>query len=283
MKASYATINPDLSYWQKQTTPLFADLYWNIPEQKTGSISIVGGNGTSFSTPIRVAESLERLFPLKHINTILPDALKKNFPPLLNLTFMPSTSSGSFARSRELEIALKQANANLIIGDLSKNSETAIAITEALKIKQEMTRAGNEPEIKSPLNVITRDAVDLLASEAEILLMNPQNIFIASMVQVQKLLRAIYYPKMIMLSQPLIPIIETLHKFTLSYPTTILTFHQDNIIVASGGKVITTQIVETDYSPISLWSGTLAAKVTALNLYNPKKPLEATTAAILHR
>lgn len=283
MKANYAPINPDLSYWQKQTQPLFADLLWNIPEQKTGNVNVIGGNANSFSTPVRVAETLERLFPLKHIHTILPDALKNKFPPLLNLSFMPSTASGSFARSRELEVALKQADANLIIGDLSKNSETAIALAEALKLKAKMTTVGNMPEVKAPLNVITRDAIDLLAPEAETLLMSANNIFIASMVQVQKILRAVYYPKMILLSQPLIPIIETLHKFTLSYPTTLLTFHQDNIIVAKAGQIITTHIVETNYSPISLWSGTLAAKVTALNLYNPHKTLEATTAAILQR
>lgn len=282
MRPNYATINPDLSYWQKQTAPLFTDLYWNIPEQKTGSVNIIGGNLSNFSTPVRIAESIERLFPLKHINTVLPDALKSKFPPLPNLSFMPSTNTGSFARSRELEVMLKQANANLIIGDLSKNSETTIALTEALRLKPELTKPGNLPDIKAPLNVITRDAVDLLAPEAAELLTNPQNIFIASMVQLQKLLRAVYYPKMIMLSQPLIPIIETLHKFTLTYPTTILTFHQDNIIVARAGQIITTQIVNTDYSPLSLWSGTLAAKVTALNLYNPKKQLEATTAAIFY-
>ena len=33
-----------------------------------------------------------------------------------------------------------------------------------------------------------------------------------------------------MLSAPLLNIVETLHKFTLSYPITILTFHEGNII-----------------------------------------------------
>ena len=101
------------------------------------------------------------------------------------------------------------------------------------------------------------------------------------MAQLQKLFRAVYYPRMILLSQPLVPTIETLHKFTLTYPVTLLTFHQDNIIVAQSGEVSTTHLVDTGYSPISLWSGQLAARITALGLYNPKQSFAATTAAIL--
>ncbi len=101
------------------------------------------------------------------------------------------------------------------------------------------------------------------------------------MAQLQKLFQAVYYPRMILLSQPLIPTIETLHKFTLTYPATILTFHQENIIVANNGKVSTTRLADTDYSPISLWSGQLAARVTALALYNPGQTFAAATASIL--
>ena len=86
---------------------------------------------------------------------------------------------------------------------------------------------------------------------------------------------------MIMLSQPLVPVVETLHKFTLSYPTTILTFHQNQIIVANSGDITTTPNENTLYTPLSLWAGQLAGKIAAINLYTPKQPLKATTAAIL--
>lgn len=86
---------------------------------------------------------------------------------------------------------------------------------------------------------------------------------------------------MIMLSQPLLPVVETLHKFTLSYPATIVTFHQNQIIVANSGDVTTTPIENTRYTPLSLWSYQLAGKIATLNLYNPNQPLKATTAAIL--
>lgn len=271
---AFAQINSDLSYWKKQTTALYPDLTWNIPEQKTGKVAVIGGNSQNFSTPIRIAEFLNQNFPIKHLTTILPDALRGKLPLVANIDFTPSTNSGSFANSRQLELLTAASDAALLIGDLSKNSATAVAIANVVN------EFFSAPDIMKPF-IITRDSVDLLTSEASNWLTHPSLILIASMAQLQKVFQSVYYPRMILLSQPLIPIIETLHKFTITYPLTILTFHQDNIIVANGGNIVTTHIVDTDYSPISLWSGQLAAKVLALNLYNPKKYLAATTAAIL--
>lgn len=265
----FAVINSDLSYWQKQNTPLFQDLLWNLPEQKFGSINVIGGNSQGFSTPIRVSEFVKSKFPFREVKTILPDSLKKSLPVSHEIEFTPSTESGSFAKSPELTDFLKNADANLIVGDLSKNSATTVAFSQAIK---------SAPE---KLYLISRDAVDSLASEMDNLLQLPKFFILATMPQLQKIFRAIYYPKMILLSQPIIPTVETLHKFTLSYLATIITFHENQVIVASGGKVTTTPIDSTDYSPLALWSGPLAAWITTLNFYNPSKPLEATTAAIL--
>lgn len=272
---AFANISSDLSYWRKQSQPLFDNLLWNIPEQKTGHIAVVGGNSQNFSTVVRISEFINQTFPVKTLTTVLPDALRGKLPPLPNLDFLPSTESGSFAKSRQLELAISNPDATLIIGDLSRNSATAVALSDAI------TSSMPQDETLPNLLVLARDSIDLLASEAGRWLSRPNTVIIASMAQLQKLFRAIYYPRMILLSQPLIPTLETLHKFTLTYPATLLTFHQDNIIVAQGGEVSTTHLVDTDYSPISLWSGQLAARVTALNLYNPKQNFAATTAAIL--
>ncbi len=84
-----------------------------------------------------------------------------------------------------------------------------------------------------------------------------------------------------MLSQSLVMAVETLHKFTLSYPATILTFHEQQIIVAEGGQIVSTPLEKTKYSVLELWSGGLAAKVAGYNLYNPGQSFKATAAAIL--
>lgn len=267
----FAPINSDLSYWQKQEKPLFEDLIWNIPEQKTGRISLIGGNSQSFHTIVRLSESLSQTFPLRAVVTTLPDSLRISLPPIENLNFAPSTESGSFAKSPALASAIIDADFTIIAGDLSKNSATAIAFSEALS------------PLENPHLLLTRDTIDLLAPSIAPLLNNRNLFLVASLVQLQKVFRSIYYPKMIMLSQPLVAIVETLHKFTLSYPATILTFHEENIIVAKDGNIITTNISKTPYTPISLWSGELAGKVAALNLYNPTKPLETTAAALLFR
>lgn len=267
----FAVINSDLSYWKKQLEPLFPNVTWNIPEQKTGSINIIGGNAQGFATNIRVTEFVNQHYPFREIKTILPDSLKKTVPVSANIEFTPSTESGSFAKSRALNAIFQNTDINLIVGDLSKNSATSIAVMGAIK---------NAPE---KLYVISRDTVDSLVSEMDSLLTLPHFFILATMPQLQKIFRATYYPKMILLSQPLIPTIETLHKFTLSYPTTILTFHQDQIIVASGGTIVTTPLSETSYSPLNLWSGQLAAHIAALNFYNPNHALEATAAAVLQK
>lgn len=265
----FAPINNHLDYWQKQSKPLFPDLAWNLPEQKTGTAAVVGGNLHSFSSVVRTAEFLNRHFPLQHVSTILPSALRDKLPSMENVNFTPSTNAGSFAKSYELKRYILESNLTILAGDLSKNSETAIALADAIR---------QNPN----LLIITRDSIDLLASAAAQILTLPRLIIIGSMVQLQKLFRSVYYPRMIMLSQPLLPVIETFHKFTLSYPVTLVTFHQDQIIVASHGDITTTHLSDTNYSPLTLWSGQLAAIVAAFNLFNPNKPLEAATAAILH-
>ena len=101
-----------------------------------------------------------------------------------------------------------------------------------------------------------------------------------SLVQIQKVFRTVYYPKVILLSQSLVQITEALHKFTLSYPVSIITLHNNQIIVAKNGEVAVVPLEKSGYTPISIWNGELAAKIMAINLYNPNNFIKATVAAI---
>ena len=263
---------PTPDYWQKNDdpkSPLFADLAWNIPDQKSGKITVVGGNSQTFAAPVKVSDYLAQTFPLQEVTTLLPDSLAKSLPPLDNFQFAPSTKSGSFAESDLLSNSTKSSDGTLLIGDLSKNTATAKAI---IKLIQKAT---------SPL-FITRDTIDLITSHAQDVIESTQTYYIASLTQLQKLFRSLYYPKMIILSMPLLQLVETLHKFTLTYPCTIMTFHEGKILVASAGKVTSTPIDNTKYTPLRLWSGILSANITAFNLYNPDQPLPATTAALCY-
>ena len=287
----FATIPQNLSYWTKQDKPLFADLLWNIPEQKQNRVAVIGGNTQNFSAVVKISERLANDFPLKTVETILPDALRSQLPNLPNFTFLPSTTTGSFAKSPLVKTAVEASDFTLVAGDLSKNSATTVALADAL------TKTANTPAKTAPAEateaaakdaeaanpqktLLARDSLDTLLPEMHRLVESPDLFLVASLAQLQKLLRALYYPKVLLLSSPLLPVIDTLHKFTLSYPLTLLTFHDGQIIIANSGKIITTPIEKTAYTPLSLWSGPLATKVLALNLWNPNKPLEATAAAL---
>lgn len=261
--APYWTKNPDLR-------SIKDDLSWNFPEQRQGRLAIVGGNASSFSTEVRIAEYLNRSFPfLETVKNLFPDALKSKLPPLPTLGFLPSTDSGSFADSPELRRSLDGSDFGLILGDLSKNSVTAIAIAEMIKTTPDL-----------PL-LLTRDATDLLLAEAENFITRDNLTLVLSMASLQKLLRALYYPRPILLSQPIFPVIETLHKFTLTYPVAILTFHEGKIICAESGKIATVDLEKTHYSPLTLWSGQLAASIAVFQMFNKNKKLDSLLASVL--
>ena len=258
----------NLDYWIKSDKPVDENIFWNIPEQRTGILQIIGGNSNNFSSEIKQTEFLNSL-NLKEVRLLLPDSLRTKIPPVPGVNFAPSTESGSFDKSNELKFAINDADITLLSGDFSKNSATSVALTTAIK------------ESTKPV-VIARDTIDVVADSAEEFIEKGNITILASMAQLQKLFRALMYPKMVLLSSPLMPIVETLHKFTLSYPVTILTFHQEKIIVASGGKVITTSISETAYSPIGLFVGNLAAKIATMQLWCPGKPLESTQSTLFY-
>ena len=74
--APYWTKNPDLQKIKDNLT-------WNFPEQKQGTVSILGGNREAFATEVKIADYLAKYFPMiKTIKNHFPDALKSKLPPL---------------------------------------------------------------------------------------------------------------------------------------------------------------------------------------------------------
>lgn len=256
------------NYYKKQEKALFRDLEWNIPEQKQGEVVVLGGNAQNFSIVSRTVGMISTSFPVEKVTAVLPESLRGKIPSgTTGVKFLPATDGGSFRKSAELRDALSGADFSLIIGDLTRNAETATGVAEAV--------AATERPV-----IITRDAVDLLASEMANFFQKDLIIF-GSMVQIQKLLRSVYYPKMLLLSMPILPAVEVLHKFTLSYPWTIVTLHQGMVLVADNGEVIGTSLGLTGATPLSIWDGKMATRILGMNLYNPGKRLEATSAGVI--
>ncbi len=258
------------SYWHRQapTSPLYPDMEWNKPEQRSmaGRLGIIGGNKLGF-VGAGEAYTVARAAGVGEVRVLLPDVLRKTVPAsITDALFAPTNPSGSLSRDAlpEMKAVGEWATGILMIGDAGRNSETAIVYEDFLR------------DYNSQLTV-TRDAFDLLANTLELVAERPDTLLVVSFAQLQKLFRSVYYPKILTFSMQLQQLVEALHKFTITYPVTIATFHQEQLIVAHAGEVTTTPWE----NPMSIWRGSVATHAATYWLWSPKQPLQAITASLL--
>jgi len=256
-------------YWKQQPTkPLFPDIEWSKPEQKTsrGRLGIIGGNKLGFAG---VAESYSTALNTGagEVRVLLPDCLRKSIPAsMTDVIFAPCNPSGSLSRDAlpDLTALGTWASCLLLAGDAGRNSETAIAYSDLIR------------NYTGQL-VITRDAVDLVKNDSEALVNRPNTTLIVSFAQLQKIFQAVYYPKMLTFSMQLLQLVEALHKFTVTYPVTIAVLHRDTLIVAHDGQVVTTKW-ET---PLAIWRGITAARAATYLMWTPSQPLQAIATSLV--
>lgn len=259
-------MTPD--YWQKQLDkPLFPDIEWSRPEQRSraGKLVILGGHAQGFAA---VGESYQTALSagVGTVRVLLPDSLKKTIPSTITETlFLPSNPSGGFSKEAwpEIKASLAWTDGLLLPGDTGRNSETAILFEQLLKEETPIT--------------ITRDAVDLLKNSQNQLVERPNTLLVVSFAQLQKIFAGVYYPKILTFSMSLLGLVEAIHKFTLTYPVTIMVLHNENLLVAFDGKVSSTPWTNA----LAIWRGQVAAKASAYWLWNPQKPFESTTTSIV--
>lgn len=261
----------DFTYWKKQNAaqPLYPDLEWSKPEQRSlaGRLGIIGGNKLGFAG---VAESytVSTTAGVGAIRVLLPDVLKKTIPPIITDTrFAPTNQSGSLTRDALTDMTAigEWAQSILLIGDAGRSSETAILYEDFIGRYHGQL-------------VITRDAIDLLRNSAASLLERPNTLLVASFAQLQKLFQAVYYPKILTFSMQLTSLVETLHKFTISYPITIAVLHKETFVIAHNGDVITMPW----NTPMAIWRGSVAARAAAYWVWNPSKPLAAVATSLIY-
>lgn len=257
-------------FWQQQTSdkPLFPDIEWNKPEQRSraGKLAIIGGNKLGFAGAAE-AYSVALRAGVGEVKVLLPDVLKKAIPPsITEAQFAPSNMSGSMSREAfaDMRAVAQWGTGVLLIGDAGRSSETAILYEDFIR------------DYTGPLT-LSRDAIDLLIGSHEQLLEREKTLFIASFAQTQKLFRSVYYPKVLTFSMQLAQLVDALHKFTTTYPATIATFHKETMIIAHGGEVVTMPWTQ----PLQIWRGLTATRAASYFLWTPEKPLAATTASLL--
>ncbi|HEV7952305.1 MAG TPA: hypothetical protein VGO98_02935 [Candidatus Saccharimonadales bacterium] len=259
----------DNTYWKKQTTnkPLYPDVEWNKPEQRSqaGRLGIIGGNKLGFAG-VGEAYGVATASGTGEVRVLLPDVLKKTIPTsMTDVLFGATNPSGGLARDAQIEMQAMSAWSTgvLMIGDAGRNSETAILYEDFLK------------DYIGPLT-ITRDAIDLIKNSSSAIVERPDTLLVMSFAQLQKLFQNVYYPKVLTFSMQLTQLVDALHKFTITYPCTIMVLHKEYIVIASGGDVTT-----TDWqNPMAIWRGSVAAKAASYWLWNPSSPLMAATASI---
>ena len=260
----------DYSYWKKQSveTPLFPDIEWSKPEQKSqaGKLGIIGGNSLGFAG-VAEAYNVASSTGAGSIRVLLPDVLRKAISSsITDAIFAPTNPSGSLAKDAiaEMNTVGEWATSVLLIGDAGRSSETAIAYEQFIQ------------KYTGQL-VITRDAIDLVKNASELLVERPNTVLVASFAQLQKLFQAVYYPKVLTFSMQLTNLVEAVHKFTITYPCTIMTLHKDTMIIAHAGEVVT----QPWENPMAIWRGAVAANAATHLLWNPTKILESVTSSIV--
>lgn len=259
----------DLSYWHKQTdsNPYAKDAEWLRPERRdqAGKLGIIGGNKLSF---VAVAEAYQTALSTGagQVRVLLPGALKSSVPSTItDVLYGATTPSGSLAKdaSTELSTLASWADGLLFIGDAGRNAETAILYEQFISSHD------------GPIT-ITRDAIDLVKNNPDILVTREQTLIVASFAQVQKLLQGVYFPKMLTFNMQLLQLTETLHKFTITYPCTIVTLHKDTLIIVNSGSVVT-----QDWdNAMAIWRGTVATKAAVYWLWQPNDPLSSISASL---
>lgn len=256
------------TFWHKQTgEPLFPDLLWSRPENKSqaGKLLIIGGNSFGFSS-VSEAFAVAEKAGAGSVRVLLPEAIRKVVGPVMaHADFAASNPSGSFAQEAlgEWLAHASWADAVLLSGDMGHNSETAIVLEKFLtKFDGQIT--------------LTGDTLDLALGTPDMVYNRPQTLIVASMAQLQKLGIKARFTTAFRLGMDLLQLVEALHEFTKLYPSQIVTKHHNQLVVAVNGQVSTTKL-NTD-PPI--WRVKTAAKAVVWELQNPEKPFEALTTAV---
>ena len=256
-------------YWQTQTSkPLFSDLLWSRPEQKSlaGKLGFIGGSKSAFAS-ISFAEQAATETGIGSTKILAPDSLRSILKSLPNINFADSNTSGGFARAAlPFWLALAaETDASLLTGDFGKNPETVSLINDYL-LQVDSTK---------PI-ILTRDAVDLATNNLATVASQANMIAVLSFSQLQKLFRKVLYPVVLVHSIQVAKLVEALHKFTITYPLTLVVFHESQLHIAQAGQVVSTKFTK----PTDIWQGKTAAQIATWAAWSPAKLFESTVTSV---
>lgn len=267
-------MSDDLSYWRRQGDKvLFPEVDLFAPEQKrfAGKLLIIGGNKGLFFAVANALNEAKR-FGVGEVRVLMPDALRNSVPSTPELYFAESENSGAFGKNAlpEMLRLAGWADAIMLIGDSGKNAETSLAFIDFMK------------KVDKPV-FVTRDAIDAVCPGImDWSLREAETGLFLTMPQLQRVLRTLYYPKVITLTMPTNQLVEALHKFTLSYQMSVTTFHNGLLLMAQNGEVVTQSIADTEWTPITLWSGAPLIDAAVAWIWNNGKWFNRVFSAVIY-
>lgn len=256
-------------YWQKQEAgkPLFPDILWEKPERRdlAGKLLIVGGSAGGIHDVAQAFE-MAKESGVGEVRALVPETLKKLTKHIPGISFLSATATGNFSLKGKEELLLmaSQVDGVLLPGNIGRNSETAMLLADLL-----MSYNGKL--------CITKDAVDALYGEASNLLKRPDTLLVVSFAQLQRLAREVKSPVAFRSDMDFLIFIEKLHDFSLKCQAMIVTKHQDQILLAVDGNIISTE--RKDLS--ELWCVDVTSKAVTFWIHHPKNPLEAIASSLI--
>jgi hypothetical protein len=258
------------TFWQKQNPdkPLFPDLLWSRPENKSyaGKLLIAGGNAYGFAAPAEAYAQSEQA-GIGTARVILPDSLQKTVGRTFAAgEYAPSTPSGSFSQKALAEFldAAAWSDATLLAGDFGRNSETAILLEKFIDKYQGQL-------------AITQDAADYFVKTPAKLVSRQDTLLVISFAQLQKLAASAGFTIAFTYDMDFIKLVNALREFCTTYSPRIITCRDGNIYVAADGQVSITKPSQ----PQKVWRVRTAARAATWWLQNPSKTFEALTTSVV--
>ena len=256
------------NYWYRQSDkPLFPELEWNKPERRdqAGRLMIIGGNLHNLSA-LATAFEVTKKTGIGSIKLVLPDKTKRLVGSTLpEALFLLSTATGEFSHQNEGELLehVIWADGLLLPGDNGRNSQTTILFEDLLQNYQ-------------GLAVVTRDAVDSLSNNSAALLDRADTTLVISFAQLQKLSRNYGESEALLFSMDLVQLTTFLHQFTQKTKASVVTIHQNQLVVAVNGVISTTKLQPPREKQ---WRTRYASLAACYQTWNPHKSFEALTQA----
>lgn len=252
---------------QTPDQPLFPDMLWSKPENKQmrGKLLIIGGNSFGFAA---VGEAYEyaRKAGAGEVRVLLPDVIQKIAGGVFEHALFASTNpSGSFSKDA-LSTCLEAANwadGVLIVGDVSRNAETAALLERFCE------------SYKGILS-ITKDALELLLKQSDAILKRSNTTLIMTMADLQLAAKQLHFAESLTHESPNEGFVSRLHELTKDLPANIIVKRQDIVFVVSEEKISATHTKAPEQ-----WRVKTATACAVWHLQNPSKPFEALTTGLL--